>query len=89
QVHQINTCLDCPIHTYIYIHSAFGKYSDPLTFSTFCCYSLILKWIKLFFSPQQIDTQYPILTKRKQVFRNFCEFIQNIKLKYLSMRLEI
>jgi hypothetical protein len=36
-------------------YSTFGKYSDLLTFSTFC-YSLILKWIKLYFS--SIYTQY-------------------------------
>jgi hypothetical protein len=27
-------------------YSAFGKYSDPLTFSTLLRYSFILKWIK-------------------------------------------
>ena len=43
------------------IYSAFGKYSDPLTFSTFC-------YVTTFFS--SIFTQYPIMTKRKQIFRN-------------------
>ena len=32
------------------IYSAFGKYSDPFTSSTFCYLSLILKLIKSFFS---------------------------------------
>ena len=64
------------------MYSAFGKYSDPLTFSTFCYIRLILKWIKSFF-PSSIYTQYPIMTKQKQVFSNVCKFIlkKNVHLK--------
>ena len=36
----------CPNFNWYCIYSAFGKQSDPLTFSTLVCYSLILKWIK-------------------------------------------
>ena len=43
--------------------------------------SLILKWIKSFF-PSSNDTQYPIITKQKQVYRSFCKCINNTKLKY-------
>ena len=38
------------VHNKRWTYSAFGKYSDPSTFFTFCYVSLILKWILLFFS---------------------------------------
>jgi hypothetical protein len=44
-------------------------------------YSLILKWISLFFH-SSIYTQYPIMTKQKQAFRNVSKFMKNTKLKY-------
>jgi hypothetical protein len=53
------------------IYRAFGKYSDPLTFSTFLLrWSLIIKWIIAFFSPSSIYKQNLIMTKSKQDFRN-------------------
>ena len=44
-------------------------------------YSLFLKCIQSL-SPSSVYTQYPIMTKQKQVFRNFCKCIQNKKFKY-------
>ena len=40
-------------------------------------YSIILKYNTLFF-PSSIYTQYPIMTKQKQVFRNVCKFISHL-----------
>jgi hypothetical protein len=40
------------------------------------CYSLILKWIRFFFKYQ--STHYPIMTERKQVFRNTLLSIQTL-----------
>uniref|UniRef100_A0A8C7ICW7 PR domain zinc finger protein 10 n=1 Tax=Oncorhynchus kisutch TaxID=8019 RepID=A0A8C7ICW7_ONCKI len=42
---------------------AFAKYSDPFVHIVLR-YSLILKWIKLFFSPSTIYTQHPIMTSQ-------------------------
>jgi hypothetical protein len=44
------------------IYSAFGKYSEPLTFSK--CF------------PSSIYTQYPIMTKQKQDFRTVFKCIR-------------
>ena len=69
-----------------WIYGAFGKYSDPLTFHMLLCYSIILKLIKLFFPLINLQstqsTQYPIMTKQKQVFRHFCKCIKNKKRKW-------
>ena len=65
----------------ICVYRAFRKHSYPLNYSTFCC---VTAWIQnglniYIFSP--IYTQYPIMTKWKQVFRNLCKY--NEKQKYL------
>ena len=70
-------------------YGALGKYSDPLTFSTFCYITaLFLNCLNSFFPPliytqypimtwqyPMTTSQYPIMTKQKQVFK---------KLKYHS-----
>ena len=58
------------------LYSAFRKYSDPYFFQIFLRYNLILKLIKYFF-PSSIYTQYSIMTKQKQLFRNVCKCIKN------------
>ena len=58
----------------LYIYSAFGKCSDPLTFHILLGYSLILKLIKLFY-PSSIYTQYPIMIKHFFL----CKFIYILK----------
>ena len=57
---------------WVRLYSSFGKYSDPFTFSTFLRYSLILNWISRFLS-SSIYTQYPIITKKKQVLGFFLQ----------------
>jgi hypothetical protein len=39
-------------------------------------YTLILKWIQLFYSPSSINTQYLTMTLQKQVFRHFSKCIK-------------
>uniref|UniRef100_A0A8C7QLY4 Translation initiation factor eIF2B subunit alpha n=1 Tax=Oncorhynchus mykiss TaxID=8022 RepID=A0A8C7QLY4_ONCMY len=51
------------------IYRAFRKYSHPLTFSIFCCYSLNLNWIICFLSLAY--TQYPIVSKLNYVVTFF------------------
>jgi hypothetical protein len=49
------------------VYSAFGMYSNPLTFSTFCyATALIYDGIIIIFA-SSIYKQYPIMTKKKQV----------------------
>ena len=62
-------------------YSAFEKFSDPLTFSTFSYITALFsnglnKYLFL-----SMYTQYCIITMLKQGFRNFCKCIK--KLKYL------
>ena len=59
-------------------YSAFRKYSGPFPFSTFCYVTALNKY-----KSSSIYTQYPIMTKWKQVFRNVCKCVKNTKQKYL------
>lgn len=63
-------------------YSAFRKYSSSLNFFTFCFVAVMLKSLKLFFSPSSVDTQYAIMTKWRLNFRNVCIFIKKEKWKY-------
>jgi hypothetical protein len=59
------------------IYSAFRKYSYPLTYYTFCCFTT---WIQnrlniYLFSP--IYTLYPIITKWKHVLEIFANILKN------------
>ena len=55
------------------IYSPFRKYSEPLTFTTFVTLQPYSKTDLILFSLSLIYTQYPIMTKWKQVFRNVCK----------------
>ena len=59
----------------------FRKYSDPLTFSTLLCYSLILKWIlKIIIILSNLRT-IPHKWQSINSFRHFCKFITNVFFK--------
>ena len=49
------------------VYSAFGKYLDPFPFSTFCYVTALFWQGSNYFFPSSSYTQYPIMTKRKQV----------------------
>jgi hypothetical protein len=52
----------------LYMYSAFGKYSDPMTFSSFCF--MLQRYSKMDYiktCSSSIYTQYSIMTKRKHV----------------------
>ena len=71
-----------PLAMVYWPYSAFGDYSD-------LGYSLILKLIKMFAFPSSMYAQYPIITKQKLFFSNFCKCIKNKKLKcdiYISIQ---
>ena len=59
--------LYCCWHT---VHSESIK--TPWLFLHFVTLQAYSKIDSMFFSPSSIYTQYPIMTKRKQVFRHFC-----------------
>ena len=63
-------------------YSAFRKYSDPLNYSTFCCYSLNSKLIQLTFSPTHLHT-IPRNDKVKKCFKNM--FANLLKIKYWNL----
>uniref|UniRef100_A0A8K9XI04 Metal cation symporter ZIP14 n=1 Tax=Oncorhynchus mykiss TaxID=8022 RepID=A0A8K9XI04_ONCMY len=49
----------------VWAYSAFGKYSDPLTFTTFCNVTVLFKnGIKIYFFYSSIYAQYPIMTSQ-------------------------
>jgi hypothetical protein len=65
----------------IIIYSAFRMYSDPLTLKP-CS-----KRHYIVFPPSSILTQYPIMTKQKQVFIHFCKCIKKYKYHiYISIQ---
>jgi hypothetical protein len=48
------------------MYSDFGRYSDPLNFSTLCYVTVLFKNALNSFPPSTIHTQHPIMTKQKQ-----------------------
>ena len=76
--------LPCVVGSPVYIQCNWKVFRPLDFFHIFSRYSLILKCIKLFFSPSSIYTQSPPMTQLKQVFRNVCKFIIKItEISYL------
>ena len=65
------------------IYSAFGKYLDPWIFPHFVKLQPYSKMDLKKTNSTAMYTQYPMMTKWKQVFRIFCIFIIFLKQKFL------